>query len=366
MTLRALQTLERHFWLGSWLRDRIARRREHASGPRHLLFALTDHWEPGWGDASRSVGDARVQAWADGYPALAAEFRDADGKPPRHSFFFPGEQYVPEWMDSLAKFTRRGLGEVELHLHHDGDSSAGVRRDIDAYVKTIGQHGHFSRDADGRPRFAFIHGNWCLSNARRDGKWCGVDDEVSLLFEAGCYADFTFPSAPDESQPRIVNSIYWPVGDLSRRRAYERGARARVGEIMHDRILMIQGPLALGPHENRRVGLESGNLQASNPPSARRIRTWVEQEITIQGRPEWVFVKVYTHGAPEAQARAMLGEGVRAMHRELTTRYNDGKRWVLHYVTAREMYNVAMAALAGKSGDPGQYRDHVLRPPPAA
>ncbi len=72
---------------------------------------------------------------------------------------------------------------------------------------------------DGKLRYAFIHGNWCLANARPDGRWCGVDDELPLLFDTGCYADFTFPAAPDPSQPPIVNQIYWPDGDLARRRA---------------------------------------------------------------------------------------------------------------------------------------------------
>jgi hypothetical protein len=30
------------------------------------------------------------------------------------------------------------------------------------------------------------------------------------------------------------------------------------------------------------------------------------------------------------------------------------------------MYNVAIAAMDGRSGDPGQYRDYVLPPPPVA
>jgi hypothetical protein len=54
------------------------------------------------------------------------------------------------------------------------------------------------------------------------------------------------------------------------------------------------------------------------------------------------------------------------MHAELTTRYNDGVRWRLHYVTAREMFNIAIAAMEGREGDPGHYRDHVLPPPPVA
>jgi hypothetical protein len=54
------------------------------------------------------------------------------------------------------------------------------------------------------------------------------------------------------------------------------------------------------------------------------------------------------------------------LHTELTTRYNDGKRWLLHYLTAREMYNVALAAMDGRTGNPADFRDYVLAPPPVA
>jgi len=107
-------------------------------------------------------------------------------------------------------------------------------------------------------------------------------------------------------------------------------------------------------------------VTGDDPGTPSRVRSWVNQAIGVVGRPEWVFVKVYTHGAPEQHATSLLGEGGRMMHAELTTRYNDGKNWCLHYVTAREMYNIAIAAMDGRSGDPAQYRDYVLPPPPAA
>ena len=45
-------------------------------------------------------------------------------------------------------------------------------------------------------------------------------------------------------------------------------------------------------------------------------------------------------------------------------KYNDGRHWVLHYVTAREMYNIAMAAIDGKTGNPNEYRDYERPRPP--
>ncbi|HXU60518.1 MAG TPA: hypothetical protein VN962_02375, partial [Polyangia bacterium] len=179
-------------------------------GPRHLLFAFCDHYEPLWRTTDRALGTARVRQWVERYPVLADKFRDADGHAPRHSFFFPGEEYEPQFLEGLASLAARGLGEVELHLHHDGDTAAALREKIAQYLALYAGHGHLSRGADQRLRYAFIHGNWCLANARADGRWCGVDEELPLLHDTGCYADFTFPAAPDESQPAIVNQVYWP------------------------------------------------------------------------------------------------------------------------------------------------------------
>lgn len=355
-----------HRWIGGygrhWLRNLGLPRTEE---PRHVLFALCDHFEPLWGGASDARGRARVTRWVDDYPKLASEFRDGDGRPPRHTFFFPGEQYAPAYLDSLGRLARAGLGEVELHLHHDADDAPKLAHDILSYAGAYAKHGHLSRDADGRLRYGFIHGNWCLANSRRDGRWCGVDSELSVLFDTGCYADFTFPSAPDETQPSIVNQIYWPAGDPARARAHESGVRARVGLRMDGRILMIQGPLALARRQGR-IGfrIESAALTANDPATESRIDTWVSQAIHVEGLPDWIFVKVHTHGAPEAQAASLLGEPGRAMHRALGARYNDGKRFVLHYVTAREMFNIALAAMVGFGGNPGRFRDYVLPPPP--
>jgi hypothetical protein len=251
-----------------------------------------------------------------------------------------------------------------LHLHHDRDDESKLREKIERYLNWYGERGHLSRDQAGHYRYAFIHGDWALANGRPDGRRCGVDAELPLLFATGCYADLTFPSCPDISQPNRVNEIYWPMGDLRRARCYENARVARVGEYFDDRILLITGPLALALGKNGRPRLEYSALQACDPPTPDRVRTWVRQAIHVQGRPEWVFVKAHTHGASEQQAAALLGEHGHMLHRELTTRYNDGAHWILHYVTARELYNVARAAMEGHSGNPNDYRHYKLAPPP--
>src|SRR5262249_51195611 len=152
----------------------------------------------------------------------------ADGRPPRHSFFFPGEEYRPEFLDGLSELVRQDFGEVEVHLHHDGDTADTLELQLVATLENFSKHGHLSRDKKGRLRWGFIHGNGALANSLSDGRWGGVDGELPLLFRNGCYADFTFPAAPDECQPNVVNEIYWPTGNLEARRCYESGTRARV------------------------------------------------------------------------------------------------------------------------------------------
>jgi len=354
-------------WLPGLGRHAVSRAfsRTKTEGPRHLLFALCDHYEPLHGKVDVATGRERVKVWHEGYPKLAREYRDADGRPPRHGFFFPGEEYQPEYLDALADLAKLGFGEVEVHLHHDADTEETLTEKFQQTLTDLSRHGHISRDADGRMRWAFIHGNWALANPRDDGKWCGVDAELPLLHRLGCYADFTFPSVPDECQPNIANQIYWPTGNLDAKRCYEQGVRARVGEVKNDRLLLVQGPMGIYRLPGKlKVRIEGSALTANDPATPKRVRLWTKQAISVEGRPEWVFAKLHTHGAPEKQAASLLGEGGHALHRILTTQYNDGRKWVLHYVTAREMFNIAMAAMEGLSGTPNDYRDHVVAPPP--
>lgn len=330
-----------------------------------MLFALCDHYEPLWGKVHVDVGMRRVDHWALEYPTLARQFLDSHGRPPRHSFFFPGEEYHPHFLDRLAELSSAGLGEVEVHLHHDGDTRATLELKLREHLATFAKHGHLSRDpVSNQPLWAFIHGNWSLANSRPDGRWCGVDDELPLLFELGCYADFTFPSAPDPCQPNQVNKLYWPTGDLNRRRCFEHGEPTRVGKRYDDRLLMVTGPLAL-VRKGLGMRIENGAITGDDPPTADRVDSWIDQGIHVAGRPEWIFVKVHTHGALESTAASLLGPGGIELHRALARRA-EASDLALHYVTAREMYNVARAAMDNKTGDPGDYYDYAIAPPPVA
>lgn len=77
--------------------------------------------------------------------------------------------------------------------------------------------------------YGFIHGNWALGNSRPDGRCCGVNNELNVLRETGCYADFTLPSFPSPTQTRKINSIYYAVNRPERPKAHDTGRDVGTG-----------------------------------------------------------------------------------------------------------------------------------------
>ncbi|MEM8490204.1 MAG: hypothetical protein AAF756_05205 [Pseudomonadota bacterium] len=357
------------FYLAHWFTERRESRSLGRGQKQHVIFCFVDHFEPRWGpDVTLERERERVALWTKHYPELAREFVDADGCHPKHSFFFPIEEYEPEHLYKLQKICAEGLGEIEVHLHHDNDTAENLRKTLLEFTNEIHERfGALSRDPQtGELSYGFIHGNWVLDNSGKDGRWCGVNNELQVLGETGCYADFTFPAAPHPAQPRQVNSIYYAIDDPERPKSHDLGIPVKVGGKPIGDLLLITGPLSLN-WRNRKFGImpriENSDLRSSNPPTPERVDSWISTGIRVRGRPDWVFVKVHTHGASEKEAATLLGESVRGMHAHLRDRYNDGEDFALHYVSAREMFNIVKAAEAGERDDPGMYRDYVLPKP---
>ncbi|MBN1670944.1 MAG: hypothetical protein JXR37_07925 [Kiritimatiellae bacterium] len=369
-------------WLPGYLRHAFRLRRGGDDAwrrRRHLLLCVADHFEPFGGRASRQEALARVRRWRGSYPSAYGDCRDADGRYPRHTFFYAQEEYDPECLDWLAETCALGCAEVEVHLHHRNDTPDGFRSKLVEFRDRLRQrHACLGSDRDGRVRYGFVHGNWALCNSRPDGDWCGVNEELGILSGTGCYADFTYPSAPSPTQPRTVNTLYYARDLPGRPRGHDYGVPVRTDASGSGRspepddparLMVVQGPLALN-WACRKWGilprLENGEVSGANPPTRHRTRLWGSPRIGVAGRPEWVFVKIHTHGCVAANADVLLGEPMKNAHKWLQSDFNDGDAWRLHYVTAREMYNTIKAAEAGADGEPGDYRDFLIGPPPVA
>jgi hypothetical protein len=356
---------EKHLgiWLGAYLRQHWSRRDLRRSGETvHVLFCQVDHFEPLAGPTKDSERE-RMRAWTEGYPRLAGAHRDSEGRPPQHTWFYPGEAYDAECLDGLSRLAQGGYGEIELHLHHGFDIPERLEAKLTAAVNSFSRHGALVT-AEEPPRFTygFIHGNLGLNNARGP-EYCGVNNELVVLRKTGCYADFSMPNAPCNSQTRKINSIYYASDVPGQRKSHDDGIDVEVGKPPDGDLMIVQGPLALD-WSNRKFGLfpRIENAELSSAPSRSRVKLWVSQHIHVKGRPEWMIVKVSCHGAEDDKRDLVLGRAADQMFSYLEEEYRDKPGYALHYVTARELYNIIKAAEAGEKGNPAKYRDYLIPP----
>jgi hypothetical protein len=317
---------------------------------KHLIFVMADHYEPGYGDQGVEVN----RSWLEAFEPIAEASRDRYGNCFRYTWFYPYDHRNEPVLAALSEMARKGYGEVELHWHHPPATTETFPGMLKEAIAWFQRHGALiTSGPNPQTRFAFIHGNWALDNSHPT---CGVNNELDILFRHGCYADFTFSTIGSKSQPSKVNSIYY-VLDTGKPKSYDRGVDARVGNPVDDRLMIFEGPLMMEPLSGR---LEYGAIEAYALPAPARIARWIDANIHVRGRPEWVFAKVYSHGCQSENEilRKHLGPMLASLAE--TCR----KRGIaLHYMTAREAYNVAKAAEDGKVGDPEDYRDYKIPKP---
>jgi len=340
-------------------------------GSLHLILALADHFEPamdargGEARVGRDEQERRLELWCRQYPKLVDAWRDHDGRPFIHSYFFPAEQYDEGLLQTLASHCHAGWGEIEIHLHHgsrEPDTAENTRRQLVAFRDILAfRHRCLAMDSSSNvPRYAFVHGNFALANSA-GGRHCGVDSEMAVLSETGCFADMTLPAAPfDPSQTAKINSIYECSMPLGQRAPQRQGRNLRTDRTPGVYPLIVQGPLQVDFRRNGRVGIENGSITKANPLTLRRLAMWKQAGVRIEGRPDWLFIKLHCHGMDPNQQDAVLGEPMRHFLEELVQGAARRKE-TLHFVSAREMINIILAACEGREGNPGDYRDYKFK-----
>jgi hypothetical protein len=347
-----------------WRANEFARRLYETSGKTYVIFLVANHWEPGTG----AQAIPRVEHWMKMARETGNALRDRDGMPFRHTNFYPAEQYERPLLEMLSELQAEGFGEVEIHLHHGvdaPDTAENTRHVLEDFRDTLAEeHKCLSREAPMSPvKYAFVHGNWALANSA-GGRWCGVDSEMEILAETGCYADFTLPSVPHQSQISRINAIYNCGYPLSQRKPHRSGPNVATGKEPAFPII-FEGPLVFD--WTRRIHslpiprVDDGALAQNYSLSLGRFNRWRNARITVAGRPEWVFVKLYSHGFFDWDQDAMIGAQMRRFMNEVLELSEKTQEFSVHFASAREAFNMVMAAVDGHSGSPGRYRDYRLR-----
>ncbi|MBI5514981.1 MAG: hypothetical protein HY909_14490 [Deltaproteobacteria bacterium] len=344
-----------HLWGKSFLRSLKAEKPD-PERPVNLYVTVADHFEPRWRKPTVDEERHRVDRWVREYPGMARRHLDAFGKPHVRTLFFPEEEYRKEHLDALGSLVKDGLVDVEVHLHHDKDNADNLRRTLLDFTRTLHEgHGLLRRDPEtGKIQYAFIHGNWALDNSHPEGIFCGVDNELGVLVETGCYLDMTFPSVPSPTQAKLVNVIYYARGSEGGRRGADTGRVVSVGTSRQEgELMLLPGPL--GVHLGSRVAgviprIEAAMIEPGNPvPLEDRVQAWVRHAPAVKGAPNHRFIKLHAHGCNGDAPDYFLTPGgpfdqlLGALERHCA----DARRYVLRYVTAREMYETVKALEAG-------------------
>ena len=323
-------------WGPEYIRQRLRRITQRATPPIERIWAtLADHYEPMWQRADLRTAQSRVALWRSEWPAIARRCKpDSAGNPPRYTFFFPEEEYHPALVEPLAQMVHDGIADVEVHLHHDGEGRPNFIDRITGFCKVLhGEHG-LLRERNGKLTFGFIHGNWALDNSRPDGRWCGLNDEILVLRDLGCYADFTMPSGDSPTQARLLNTIYYCNDDPDQPKSYDGGAPITVGGGVEGDLLIIPGPLGIRWRDRWLPRLETGELAGGNLATPYRVRRWVELAPRIGAD---TFIKLYTHGAQERNSCALLRDGLELVF-NLLGEEASRRSCAVYFVSAWQMY----------------------------
>jgi hypothetical protein len=334
-------------WGPSYVRQRLQQITKRAAPPLERIWVtIADHYEPRWRRADLSTAQSRVALWRSAWPEIAKRCKpDSVGNAPRYTFFFPEEEYHPTLIEPLAEMVPEGIADVEVHLHHDGEGLQNFVDRISSFCSVLDSEHGLLRKRDGKLTFGFIHGNWALDNSRPDGRLCGLSDEIRVLRDLGCYADFTMPSGDSPTQARLVNTIYYCHGNPHRPKSYDDGVPVTSGGGVAGDLLIIPGPLGMRWRDRFVPRLETGELRHGNVATPYRVRRWADIAPRIGADS---FIKLYTHGAQERNSAALLS-GVLETAFNLLVDEANRRQCAIHFVTAWQMF-LAIEAI-------GQRRD---------
>ncbi len=335
-------------WLGAYLRTERSPLEPDCA--IDLCFLFKDHFEPDWRDASVRLQLERVHKWELRYPQAISGHTDSDGRCPQHTWFCPVALTSPGAMTPISTWPGRHWGEIEYHLHHAPKmNEERIRTQIIEDLARLKEYGAISSG-----HYGFVHGMFAL--AAGDRRYCNAPNEIDVLLQTGCYADFTFPALGTPAQPRQVNSIYYARSN-GRDKPYDRGKEATVGQ-SPDGLLIVPGPMCFGVWPRVLDNSEVGHY----PPHPRRISRWLAAHVHVSGRPNWVFISVHCHTAQDDILNSLFAGPMQRLWSALERRFKTPSKR-LHYVTAREAYNIIKAAEAGHDGNPNDYRDFEIPPP---
>jgi hypothetical protein len=305
------------------------------------------------------IGDTNesVESTLDVLSDLPLDYIDHDGHHFKMTIACDPCAIDPVTFDRLSELCASGAGEMEYMLSSVSHRSGVFENELERALAAFNSQGWASTN-DSTISFAII-GNmaWDDSITVLSGK------QLRRLASAGCYADLSSPTMASPICSRRCNSIYAASSESTEGSSSVSTSTLKAGAISKGEVLVIDSPLLIDWMDWRNLTapfVEEGHLRAGDSPDRRRAMSWIRANVHVTGRPDWIFVKLIFDIQSNTTATRRESSALRQALEHMESLCGDQFR--LHYVTAREMCNIARAAEARKSGDAGQYRDYLVKP----
>ena len=166
------------------------------------LFAVCDHYEPA-GERPAPRGEGTGRNLGTGLSGPGERLSRRRGCSPKHTFFFPGEQYTPSALEHLAGLARPASARVDSPASRSRTPKSSRLRF--ATISPLTRNRALSRGTDGKPRYAFITetGAW----PTRAATVAGAVWMRSCLCCSRPAATRTSPFRPRPTKPSRTSSI---------------------------------------------------------------------------------------------------------------------------------------------------------------
>ena len=152
-------------WIASYIRANFKKLKVPIR--KHVYFCLADHYEPYFKNVEQSTARGLVDDWVKNYREVASNHCDSKGMPPKHSYFYPIEEYDEYILEQLANITKDGFGDVDIHLHHDDDTAENLEKTLNNFKSLLfDKHNLLRKDESGQIVYGFIHGEYEISGTR--------------------------------------------------------------------------------------------------------------------------------------------------------------------------------------------------------
>ncbi|MFH1894272.1 MAG: hypothetical protein ABIK83_16500 [Candidatus Zixiibacteriota bacterium] len=258
----------------------------------------------------------------------------------------------------LSDFCKSGLGEVEYLLRSEFDTAFDAGQMLDDDLDILKSFG-WAKTVDSEVCFTVLRER--PVSLRLDREICS---SLSQLAAQGCYFDLSESDRHSTSRLTSVNSIYLVSTRLDDAGLYSDKCELVAGKLGRGRLLVIDSPLLIDWSDWRDVYVpfvDDGKLTPGILADSRRVNSWIRADVHVTGQPNWIFVKLVIDSLLNVEPASHLIASIDRMLEYLQRLPNDGQ-YRVHFVTAREMYNIARAAEAGMSGNADDFRDYLIKP----